>query len=74
MRNVWICGVSEAAVEHHETEAATFGLSRNEFVRRRLKKDASPLTPAKIDPDDWYRSTAAFEDLGDPNVMDAAWR
>ncbi|WP_144693884.1 type II toxin-antitoxin system VapB family antitoxin [Dermacoccus nishinomiyaensis] len=62
------------AVERIDARAAALGLSRNEFLRRRLEQDVSPSTPVKIGAGDWSRSSAAFEDLGDPDVMDAAWR
>lgn len=74
MANVLIRGLSEAAVAHLDAEAAAQGLSRNEFLRRRLEQDASSPVAAKVAADDWSRSAAAFEDLADPEVMDAAWR
>ena len=74
MTNVLIRGLSDAAVERIDAEAAALGLSRNELLRRRLEGPVTlgsenPLTAA-----DWDRSAAAFGDLGDPDVMDAAWR
>ncbi|WP_026181175.1 hypothetical protein [Demetria terragena] len=74
MANVLIRGLSEAAVERIDGEAAALGLSRNEFLRRRLEQDASTPVAATVAADDWRRSAAAFGDLADPDVMDAAWR
>lgn len=74
MTNVLIRGLSEAAVERIDAEAAALGLSRNEFLRRRLELDASAPTAATVAAEDWNRSAAAFGDLADPDVMDAAWR
>lgn len=74
MTNVLIRGLSEAAVERIDAEAAELGLSRNEFLRRRLEQGASTPVAAKVTTDDWSRSAAAFGDLADPDVMDAAWR
>ena len=74
MTNVLIRGLSEAAVERIDAEASALGLSRNEFLRRRLEQDASAPAAATITIEDWNRSAAAFGDLGDPGVMDAAWR
>ncbi|MGA4508125.1 ribbon-helix-helix protein, CopG family [Propionibacteriaceae bacterium G1746] len=74
MTNVLIRGLSEAAVERIDAEAAALGLSRNEFLRRRLEQDASPPIAVMVTADDWSRSAAAFGDLADPDVMDAAWR
>lgn len=74
MPDVLIRGLSEAAVERIDAEAAALGLSRNEFLRRRLERDASTPVPATVTADDWGRSAEAFGDLADPDVMDAAWR
>lgn len=74
MTNVLIRGLSEAAVERIDAEAMALGLSRNEFLRRRLEQDASAPVAATITADDWSRSAAAFGDLADPGVMDDAWR
>ncbi|MFX4272532.1 antitoxin [Propionibacteriaceae bacterium Y1685] len=74
MTNVLIRGLSESAVERIDAEAAALGLSRNEYLRRRLEQAAPPPLPASVGADDWKRSAAAFRDLTDPDVMDAAWR
>ncbi|MGY5765167.1 type II toxin-antitoxin system VapB family antitoxin [Brachybacterium sp. DNPG3] len=74
MTNVLIRGLSEAAVARIDAEAAALGLSRNEFLRRRLEQDVPTPVTAKITADDWSRSAAAFGDLADPDVMDATWR
>lgn len=74
MTNVLIRGLSEAAVERIDAEASALGLSRNEFLRRRLEQDASTPAAATVTVEDWARSAAAFGDLADPGVMDAAWR
>lgn len=74
MTNVLIRGLSETAVERIDAEAAALGLSRNEFLRRRLEQDASASLAVTVAADDWSRSAAVFADLADPDVMDAAWR
>lgn len=74
MTNVLVRGLSKAAVERIDAEAAALGLSRNEFLRRRLEQDAATPVAATVVADDWSRSAAAFGDLADPDVMDAAWR
>ncbi|MDO5084731.1 hypothetical protein [Arachnia propionica] len=74
MVNVLIRGLSMAAVEHIDAEAAALGLSRNEFLRRRLEQDASTPVAGMVTAHDWACSAAAFENLADPDVMDAAWR
>jgi hypothetical protein len=74
MTDMLIRGLSKAAVERIDAEAAALGLSRNEFLRRRLEKDAAAPVAAAVTADDWSRSAAAFGDLADPDVMDDAWR
>lgn len=74
MTNVLIRGLSEAAVERIDAEATALGLSRNEFLRRRLEQGASAPVAATVTAADWNRSAAAFGDLADPEVMDDAWR
>ncbi|MCC6376297.1 MAG: hypothetical protein IT191_04695 [Microbacteriaceae bacterium] len=73
MTDVLVRGLSDAAIRQIDAEAAALGLSRNEFLRRRLEAEASPTTAATITPQDWERSASAFSDLDDPSVMDAAW-
>lgn len=73
MPNVLIRGLSEAAVERIDADAAAQGLSRNEFLRRRLEGGVRPSS-ALLTAEDWARSAEAFSDLSDPAVMDAAWR
>jgi hypothetical protein len=74
MTNVLIRGLSDAAIERIDAKAAALGLSRNEFLRRRLEKDASVVVRATVTDDDWRRSADAFPDLANDDVMDAAWR
>lgn len=74
MTDVLSRGLSDAAIERIDAEAAALGLSRNEFLRRRLEKGASTPVAATVTADDWSRSAAVFGDLDDPDVMDAAWR
>lgn len=74
MPNVLIRGLSGAAVERIDAEASAQGLSRNEFLRRKLEEGAPSQPGASVTAADWARSVDAFGDLGDPDVMDAAWR
>lgn len=74
MMNVLIRGLSEEAVKRIDADAAMMGLSRNEFLRRRLEGDAHPSRVATITSEDWKRSAELLSDLADPEVMDAAWR
>lgn len=74
MTNILIRGLSDAAIERIDAEAAALGLSRNEFLRRRLEVEASAPTGVAVTAEDWARSAGAFGDLADPSVMGAAWR
>lgn len=59
-----------AALDEH---AGRLGLSRSEYVRRRLAQDATvPGSPVSVQ--DLARFAGAFADLADPDVMSRAWR
>lgn len=74
MPNVLIRGLSDAAVERIDGEAAALGLSRNEYLRRRFEDGVSSSAGESVGAEDWARSADAFVDLADPEVMDTAWR
>ena len=75
MADVIIRGLSEIAIERIDAEACSLGLSRNEFLRRRLEGGAvAPAVGVSVTAEDWSRSAAAFEDLADPHVMESAWQ
>jgi hypothetical protein len=59
-----------AAVDAH---ARRLGLSRTEYVRRRLTQDAAGQGSA-VGVQDLLRFTETFTDLADPEVMTQAWR
>ena len=56
-----------------DARAGRLGLSRSEYVRRRLAQDAA-TSAAPVAVDDLNRFTEAFGDLADPDVMSRAWR
>lgn len=74
MTNVLIRGLSDAALGRIDAEASSLGLSRNEFLRRKLEGGTATDPGARLTADDWSRSAATFGDLADPEIMDAAWR
>lgn len=74
MTNVLIRGLSDTALGRIDAEAAALGLSRNEFLRRRLEREVAQRDDVAVTPDDWSRSAAVFGDLDDASVMDVAWR
>lgn len=73
MPDILIRNVSEAAIERIDQLAGELGISRNEYLRRQLEQTQRPdHRPTTVD--DLKRSAAIFVDLGDPDVMDGAWR
>ncbi|WP_166348979.1 hypothetical protein [Phytoactinopolyspora limicola] len=73
MTNVLIRGLSDETVARIDRSAEELGLSRNEYLRRRLEGDA-PRPVTKTTEEDWKRSGEIFADLADPDVMADAWR
>jgi len=59
-----------AALDAH---AGRLGLSRSEYVRRRLAQDAATSgSPVRVE--NLARFADVFHDLADPDVMAQAWR
>jgi hypothetical protein len=55
-----------------DAHAARLGLSRTEYLRRRLRQDAArPVGPVTVA--DLQRFSLRFVDLGDAEVMRGAW-
>jgi plasmid stability protein len=72
MTDVLIRDVPEEVIAALDAHAARLGLSRTEYVRRRLAQDASALgSPVSVQ--DLAEFAAAFADLADPDVMSRAW-
>ena len=60
-----------AALDAH---AGRLGLSRSEYVRRRLAQDAARPQDSPVSVEDLARdSRMSFGDLADPEVMSRAW-
>ena len=74
MPNILIRDLSQAAVDRIDAGAAGLGLSRNEYLRRKLEEGTALAGERAVTAEDWQRSAEAFADLADPAVMDAAWR
>ena len=73
MTNLLIRGLSDSTVERIDAEASALGLSRNEFLRRKLEGD-SPRSDETTTDENWRRAGEIFADLADPDVMADAWR
>ncbi len=74
MPNILIRDLSQQAVDRIDATAASLGLSRNEYLRRKFEENISPASDRTVTTEDWQRSAEAFADLADPTVMEAAWR
>ena len=74
MTDVLIRGISEEALARIDAESAALGLSRNEYLRRKLEGEATSRARVRVTQADWDRSADLFADLADPDVMDDAWR
>jgi hypothetical protein len=72
MSDVLIRDIPEDVLAAVDAHAARLGLSRSEYIRRRLAQDASS-TPGGVSIEDLRAFADAFADLGDPSVMSGAW-
>ncbi len=73
MADVLIRNVPEAVLAGVDAHAARLGLSRVEYIRRRLASDAATAS-ASVSVADLRGFADRFADLADPDVMDDAWR
>lgn len=72
MTDILIRDLPEDVVAGIDARAARAGLSRNEYLRRTLAREATP--PAAVTASDLSRFTERFADLGDEQVMRNAWQ
>ncbi|MGH9091791.1 MAG: type II toxin-antitoxin system VapB family antitoxin [Acidimicrobiales bacterium] len=73
MANVLVRDVPDEVVAALDARAGRMGLSRSEYLRRRLAQDAA-ATGGATGADALARFSQAFADLADPEVMSQAWR
>jgi hypothetical protein len=73
MTDMLIRDVPEEVVAALDAHAARMGLSRSEYVRRRLAQDAA-TSGSPVSVRDLARFADAFADLADPDVMSQAWK
>ncbi len=72
MTDVLIRDVPDDVIAALDTRASRLGLSRSEYMRRRLAQDAAtPGSPVSVA--DLIRFADTFGDLADPDVMSQAW-
>jgi plasmid stability protein len=73
MTDVLIRDVPDEVLAAVDARAGRLGLSRSEYVRRRLAQDAA-APEATVTTADLARFGEVFADLADRDVMDQAWR
>lgn len=73
MADVLIRDVPDAVLAKVDAHAARLGLSRVEYIRRRLATDAS-ASPVHVCAQDLRMFADTFADLADHEVMGEAWR
>jgi Ribbon-helix-helix protein, copG family len=73
MTDLLIRDVPDDVVAAIDANARRLGLSRSEYLRRQLARDAVPLDET-VTVEDLSRFAEVFADLGDPDVMARAWQ
>lgn len=73
MANLLIRDVPDDVLARVDAHAARLGLSRAGYIRRRLAADAATIN-ASVTLDDLRAFGAAFVDLADDEVIEAAWQ
>jgi len=73
MSDVLIRDVPDEVLAAIDVRASRLGLSRTQYLRRRLAQDASgSATPVTVE--DLQTFSATFADLADDDLMAAAWQ
>jgi hypothetical protein len=73
MTDMLIRDVPDEVIAAVDAHASRLGLSRSEYIRRRLAQDAA-TGGAVVTESDLARFAATFADLCDPDVMTQAWQ
>ena len=72
MADMLIRDVPDDVVAVLEARARRLGLSRSEYVRRRLAQDAA-VADSPVSAGDLVLFAESFSDLANPDVMSQAW-
>jgi plasmid stability protein len=72
MTDVLIRGVPDDVIAALDARARRLGLSRSEYLRRRLAQDAA-VSGSGVTVEDLTRFARDFGDLADPDAMSRAW-
>ncbi|HEX3955322.1 MAG TPA: ribbon-helix-helix protein, CopG family [Trebonia sp.] len=73
MTDMLIRDVPDEVIAAVDAHASRLGLSRSEYVRRRLAQEAA-ATESPVTVTDLAGFASTFGDLSDPDVMSQAWR
>ena len=73
MADLLVRDVPDDVVAALDAHAGRLGVSRSEYVRRRLAQDAD-VSGSSVEVTDLARLAELTADLGDPDVMADAWR
>jgi plasmid stability protein len=73
MTDMLIRDVPDDVIAALDAHAGRLGLSRSEYVRRRLAQDAQ-MSGSPVSVCDLSRFAEDFSDLADPDVMARAWQ
>lgn len=73
MTDMLIRDVPDDVITALDAHARRLGLSRSEYVRRKLAQDAA-VSGSPVSTADLTRFTGTFGDLADPDVMSQAWQ
>lgn len=73
MTDMLIRDVPDEVIAAVDTHASRLGLSRSEYVRRRLAQDAA-ATESPVTVTDLAAFASTFGDLADPEIMSRAWQ
>lgn len=73
MTDVLIRDVPDDVIAALDSRASRLGISRTEYVRRRLAQDAA-ISESAVSVRDLQLFARTFSDLADPDVISQAWR
>ena len=73
MTDLLIRDIPDGVLAAIDARAGRLGLSRTEYLRRRLAQDAS-VSGGEVAVQDLVLFAETFADLADATVMDQAWR
>lgn len=72
MTDVLVRDVPDEVITALDARASRLGLSRSEFLRRRLAQEATG-SPQPVTAEDLAAFAETFADLSNPDVMKRAW-